>query len=82
MLGIVFGDKIFVIVIIEFGIGFDMVGICICVEDKGDYWVLNGFKVYIFNGLIFDVVLVVVCIYFDNLYVMGFFIVEVGMEGF
>lgn len=82
MSGIVFGDRIFVIVIIESGMGLDMVGICMWVEDMGDYWVLNGFKIYILNGLILDVVFVVVCIYLDNLYVMGFFIVEVGMEGF
>lgn len=79
LLGIVCGEIIFVVVMIELFVGFDLVGMCSIVVDKGDYWLFNGFKVFIFNGLLVDLVIVVVKIDLVNKYVMGLFLVECGM---
>ncbi len=82
MPGIVSGEKILAIAITEPGTGSDMAGIRTKAEDKGDYWLLNGSKTYISNGIISDVLLVAARTNPDNPHAMGLFIVEAGMEGF
>lgn len=62
--------------------GSDLAGIKTRAEDKGDYWLLNGAKTYISNGILADVVIVAARTHPDNPHGLTLFIVERGMEGF
>ncbi|MDR2990933.1 MAG: acyl-CoA dehydrogenase family protein [Burkholderiaceae bacterium] len=75
------GETILAIAMTEPQTGSDLAGIRTRAEDKGDYWLLNGAKTYISNGLLADCV-VVVARTGDNAHGLGLFIVERGMEGF
>lgn len=57
---ILVGEKIGVLVIIEFGGGFDVGYLWISVVWDGDYYVINGVKIYIIFGVWVDYVVIVV----------------------
>lgn len=80
--GVVSGEIILAIGITEPGTGSDVAGIRSFAEDTGDYWVLNGSKTYISNGLLAGLVIVAARTDKDNPYAMGLFLVEAGMAGF
>lgn len=65
--------------LIEFDFGSNFVGMVINFKDKGDYYLLNGVKFWIFNLFFCDVV--VVWVKDENGCIYGF-VVERGMEGF
>lgn len=51
----------------ELGFGFDVVVLCIKVVCDGDYYVLNGIKVFILGGGLFDIYVCMVRIGDDSL---------------
>lgn len=59
----IIGEVVVVIGMIEFNVGSDLVVLCIIVVKEGDYYILNGFKVFIINGIYVD--LVIVCVKMD-----------------
>lgn len=59
---ILLGEKISVFVIIEFLGGLDVVNFIICVVCDGDYYIVNGSKIFIIFGMWVDYIIVVVCI--------------------
>lgn len=58
----VFGEWIGCIGMLEFSVGFDLKFLKIVVIDMGDYYLINGFKIFIINGYVVDFVLCVCCI--------------------
>lgn len=71
--------------VIEFGVGFDVVGIKIKVEKKGDEYIINGQKMWIINGGKVNWYFLLVCFDLDfkvfvNKVFIGF-IVEVDILG-
>jgi acyl-CoA dehydrogenase len=76
------GESILGIAMTEPGAGSDLAGIKTRAEDKGDHWLLNGSKIYISNGQIGDVFIVVARTDPEKRHGLGLFIVERGMEGF
>lgn len=56
----VIGEKIGFLFMIEFFVGFDFRGICVIVILDGDYYIVNGLKIFIFNGFYGDYMVVVV----------------------
>lgn len=78
--GVVSGETILAIAMTEPGTGSDLAAIRTRAEDKGDYWLLNGSKTYISNGLLAG--LVVVAARTGPGHEIGLFLVEAGMEGF
>jgi alkylation response protein AidB-like acyl-CoA dehydrogenase len=82
MPGIVSGEKILAVAMTEPGTGSDLAGMKARAEDKGDYWLLNGSKTYISNGILADVVVVAARTDPDSKHGLGLFLVERGMEGF
>ncbi|MCX6108159.1 MAG: acyl-CoA dehydrogenase family protein [Proteobacteria bacterium] len=79
---IVSGETILAVAMTEPGAGSDLAGMRTVAEDKGDYWLLNGQKTFISNGLNSDLVLVAAKTVANNPHAMGLFIVERGDEGF
>lgn len=80
--GIVAGTNILAIAISEPGTGSDVAAIRSRAEDKGDYWLLNGAKTFISNGILADTVIVAARTDPDNAKSLGLFLVEAGMPGF
>jgi acyl-CoA dehydrogenase len=76
------GEHILAVAITEPGAGSDVAGIRTKAEDKGDYYLLNGSKTYISNGINADLVVVVARTDPDNRHGLSLFVVERGMEGF
>jgi len=75
------GEHVLAVAITEPGAGSDVSGIRTKVEDKGDHYLLNGSKIYISNGILADLVIVVARTD-DSRHGMSLFVVERGMEGF
>ena len=76
------GNTILAIAMTEPDAGSDLAAIRTKAEDKGDYWLLNGAKTYISNGILSDVVIVAARTGTENRGDISLFIVERGMEGF
>ncbi len=82
MPGIISGEKILAVAMTEPSTGSDLAGMRTKAEDKGDYWLLNGAKTYISNGILSDVVVVAARTDPNSKHGLGLFLVERGMEGF
>jgi alkylation response protein AidB-like acyl-CoA dehydrogenase len=80
--GCVAGTTILGVAMTEPGAGSDLAGMAARAEDKGDYWLLNGSKTYISNGINGDLFVVAARTVPDSKYGIGLFLVERGMEGF
>lgn len=80
--GAVSGKCILAVAMTEPDVGSDLAGIKTHAQDKGDYWLLNGSKTYISNGINADLVIVAAKSNPDNPRQIGLFLVERGMEGF
>ena len=76
------GRKILGIAMTEPDAGSDLAGMKSRAEDKGDYWLLNGSKTYISNGINGDVFIVAAKTQPDQPHAVTLFIIERGMEGF
>jgi alkylation response protein AidB-like acyl-CoA dehydrogenase len=76
------GEAILGIGMTEPGAGSDLAGIRTRAEDRGDHWLLNGSKIYISNGQIGDVFVIVARTDPERRHGLGLFIVERGMQGF
>ncbi len=76
------GKKILGIAMTEPDAGSDLAGMKSRAEDKGDYWLLNGSKTYISNGINGDVFIVAAKTMPDQPHAVSLFIIERGMEGF
>lgn len=76
------GEAILAVAMTEPHTGSDLAGMRTRAEDKGDYWLLNGTKTFISNGILADYVVVAAQTSADNPRSIGLFIVERGMEGF
>src|SRR4051812_36100299 len=81
--GLVSGDLVSAIAMTEPGAGSDLQGIRTSAVDKGDHYVLNGSKTFISNGILADLVVVVVRTDPDAGHQgLSLLVVERGMEGF
>ena len=76
------GESILAIAMTEPDVGSDLAGMKTKAEDKGDYWLLNGSKTYISNGINADVIIVAAKSNPKKPRQIGLFIVEEGMAGF
>jgi len=76
------GESILAVAITEPGAGSDVAGIRTRAEDKGDHWLLSGSKIYISNGILADLVIVVARTDQNTRHGLSLFVVERGMEGF
>jgi len=76
------GENILAVGITEPGAGSDVAGMRTRAEDKGDHWLLNGSKIYISNGILADLVVVVARTDPNTRHGLSLFVVERGMEGF
>ena len=77
------GEIILAIGMTEPDAGSDLAGMRTTAKDMGDYWLLNGAKTYISNGILADVVVVAAKTDPENNpHAMGLFLVERGMPGF
>lgn len=80
--GAVSGECILAVAMTEPGAGSDLAGMRARAEDKGDYWLLNGSKTYISNGILADAVVVAARTDPSIAHHITLFIVERGMPGF
>jgi alkylation response protein AidB-like acyl-CoA dehydrogenase len=81
--GLASGELISAVAMTEPGTGSDLQGIRTTAVDKGDHYVLNGQKTFISNGILSDVVVVVVRTDPDaGVKGISLLVVERGMEGF
>ena len=76
------GEQILAIAMTEPGTGSDLASIRTKAEDKGDYYLLNGSKTYISNGILGDLVIVAARTDPESKRGISLFVVERGMEGF
>lgn len=76
------GSAILAIAMTEPDAGSDLAGIKMRAEDRGDHWLLNGSKIYISNGQIADLIIVVARSIANEKRALGLFVVEAGMSGF
>lgn len=76
------GEKIMVLVVIEFFGGFDVVNLKICVVCDGDYYCVSGSKIFIISGVCVDYYMVVVCIGGEGFVGISLLLVEKGIVGF
>jgi len=76
------GEQILAIAMTEPGTGSDLASIRTKAEDKGDYYLLNGSKTYISNGVLGDLVIVAAKTDLESKRGISLFVVERGMEGF
>lgn len=76
------GATILGIAMTESAAGSDLTGMKTRAEDKGDYWLLNGSKTYISNGIHGDLFIVAARTVPDSRHGLGLFVVERGMAGF
>ncbi len=81
--GLASGELISAVAMSEPGAGSDLQGIRTSAIDKGDHYVLNGSKIFISNGIMSDIV-IVVCRTDPDAGHQGIslLVVERGMEGF
>ncbi|XP_002735248.2 long-chain specific acyl-CoA dehydrogenase, mitochondrial-like [Saccoglossus kowalevskii] len=83
--GLASGEKIGAIAMTEPGAGSDLQGIRTYAKQDGSDWILNGSKVFITNGYMADLVIVVAVTKPDAkspAHGITLFLVEEGMEGF
>jgi acyl-CoA dehydrogenase len=81
--GCVSGETITAIAMTEPGAGSDLQGVRTSAVDKGDHYVVNGSKTFISNGILADLVIVVVRTNPDaGAHGYSLLVVERGMEGF
>ena len=80
--GCIQGETILGIAMSEPAAGSDVAGIRTRADDKGDYFLLNGSKTYISNGINGDLFVVAARTVPDNPHGLGLFLVERGMDGF
>ncbi|TIC86275.1 acyl-CoA dehydrogenase [Nocardioides sp. GY 10113] len=81
--GMVSGEIITAIAMTEPGAGSDLQGIRTSAVDKGDHYILNGSKIFITNGILSDLVVVVARTDPDAGHKgISLLVVERGMEGF
>ncbi len=80
--GAVSGESILAVAMTEPDVGSDLAGMKTNAQDKGDYWLLNGSKTYISNGINADLVIVAAKTNPENPRQMGLFVIERGMAGF
>jgi alkylation response protein AidB-like acyl-CoA dehydrogenase len=78
---IVSGETILAVAMTEPSTGSDLGSIRTKAEDRGDHWLLNGSKIYISNGILADLV-VVVARTDTARNGLSLFLVERGMQGF
>lgn len=76
------GECILGIAMTEPGTGSDVAAIKTRAEDKGHYYLLNGSKTYISNGILGDLFIVAARTVPDSARGLGLFLVERGMDGF
>ncbi|UGY95286.1 acyl-CoA dehydrogenase family protein [Streptomyces gobiensis] len=77
------GELITAIAMTEPGAGSDLQGIRTTAEDRGDHWLLNGSKTFISNGILADLVIVVVRTTPEGgAKGLSLLVVERGMAGF
>lgn len=76
------GEKILAVAMTEPGVGSDLAGMKSRAVEHEDYWLLNGSKTFISNGLLADIVIVAAKTDPENPRTVGLFIVEDGMQGF
>ncbi|MEV6547298.1 acyl-CoA dehydrogenase family protein [Streptomyces sp. NPDC051597] len=77
------GSLITAIAMTEPGAGSDLQGIATRAEDRGAYWLLNGSKTFISNGILADLVIVVARTTPEGgAHGLSLLVVERGMEGF
>jgi alkylation response protein AidB-like acyl-CoA dehydrogenase len=76
------GEKVLAVAMTEPGAGSDLVGMKAKAVEHEDYWLLNGAKTFISNGLLADIVVVAAKTDPENPRAVGLFVVERGMEGF
>lgn len=82
MPGVVSGEIILAIAMTEPQAGSDLSGIKTSAVNKGDYWLLNGAKTFISNGILSDLVIVAANTDPENSHGISLLVVERGMEGF
>jgi len=81
--GLVSGELISAIAMTEPGAGSDLQGIRTTAVDKGDHYVVNGSKTFISNGIMADIVIVVVRTDPDAGHQgISLLVLETGMAGF
>tara|TARA_R110001592_G_scaffold357416_1_gene660613 strand:+ start:190947 stop:192092 length:1146 start_codon:yes stop_codon:yes gene_type:complete len=76
------GEHVLAVAMTEPAAGSDLMGMKARAVEHDDYWLLNGAKTFISNGVLADVVVVAAKTDPDNPRAVGLFIVERGMEGF
>jgi alkylation response protein AidB-like acyl-CoA dehydrogenase len=76
------GESILAVAITEPGAGSDVAALRTKAEDKGDHYLLNGSKIYISNGILADLVIVVARTDQNSTRGLSLFVVERGMDGF
>ncbi|MDH3338038.1 MAG: acyl-CoA dehydrogenase family protein [Gammaproteobacteria bacterium] len=76
------GENVLAIAMTEPGVGSDLSGIRTKAQDKGDYYLLNGSKTFISNGILADLVIVAARTDPNSGHGLSLFVVERGMEGF
>ena len=76
------GEHVLAVGITEPGAGSDVAGVKTKAEDMGDHFLLNGSKIYISNGILADLVVVVARTDQNSRHGLSLFVVERGMEGF
>lgn len=80
--GMISGETILAIAMTEPDAGSDLAGMKTRAVELDDYWLLNGSKTYISNGINADVVIVAARTHADNPHGVTLFLVERGMAGF
>jgi acyl-CoA dehydrogenase len=76
------GECILAVAMTEPDAGSDLAGMNSRAVDYGGYWLLNGAKTYISNGINADLVVVAAKTSIENPRQIGLFLLERGMEGF
>jgi len=79
---IVSGETILAVAMSEPDAGSDLSAMKATAENKGDYWLLNGQKTFISNGLLADLIVVAARTDPQNPHGMGLFMVERDDPGF
>lgn len=80
--GMISGETILAIAMTEPDAGSDLAGMKTRAVEQDDYWLLNGSKTYISNGINADVVIVAARTHAENPHGVTLFLVERGMPGF
>ena len=76
------GEYILAVAMTEAGAGSDISAIRSKAEDKGDYYLLNGSKTFISNGILADLIIVAAKTDPNSSHGMSLLVVERGMQGF